>query len=173
MRYDGEQTLLMLIQLAEQFSSQLDALYILHEDPEDLFRIFHSYYKMQQAAGGRVHNAEGKLLMIYRRKRWDLPKGKIDRGETAEQAAVREVEEECGVNQLRIIRPLPSTWHTFIHHTERILKHTHWFEMSCADTRPLVPQTEEDIEQAVWANAAEQKMHRGLLYPSLVDVLDA
>jgi len=173
MRYDGESTMLQLIGLAEKCAENLNAVYLIHHDIEELFKAFSALYRVQEAAGGRVHHhANRSVLMIFRRGRWDLPKGKIDKGESPEEAALREVEEECGVRLLTIIRPLPKTWHTFFQKQQRILKCTHWFEMRCEEEQ-LTPQREEDIEQALWADAAQQRALRADTYPSLLEVLDA
>jgi 8-oxo-dGTP pyrophosphatase MutT (NUDIX family) len=111
---------------------------------------FHSLFKQIPAAGGLVLNDKKEILAIYRRKSWDLPKGKIDAGETIEEAAIREVQEETGLHRLRIIRALPASFHTYRLPTgKRILKKTSWYLMETSDEK-LTPQTEEDIEKAVW-----------------------
>lgn len=171
--YSDVHTLRTAIALLEENSGKISGLCITGKFPKKMFAEFSSLFKIQEAAGGRVHNGRSQILLIFRRNRWDLPKGKIDKGETPRKAAVREVEEECGVSQLRIIRTLPVTYHVFTQKNQRILKITHWFEMQCADTRKLVPQTEEDIEEAVWASPRKQKEILPLFYRSLLPVLYA
>lgn len=173
--YTNVDTFRFAIALLEENSGKLSGICITGKSPKQLFAAFSSLFKIQEAAGGRVHNARGQVLLIYRRERWDLPKGKIDKGETPRKAALREVQEECGVTQLRITRVLPVTYHVFtqVKNNQRILKITHWFEMQCADTRKLVPQTEEDIEIAVWASPRKQKEILPLFYRSLLPVLYA
>lgn len=171
--YSGPDTFRFALQLLEENSEIITGICILHRSLQKMYSEFSSLFKIQEAAGGRVHNARNEILFIFRRKRWDLPKGKIDPGETPRQAAVREVEEECGISQLKITRKLPVTYHVFRQKNQQILKITHWFEMQCADTRKLIPQTEEDIEAAVWAGPRKQKELRPLFYPSLVPVLEA
>lgn len=105
-----------------------------------------------EAAGGAVFNNLGELLLIKRLGKWDLPKGKIDAGETIEMAAIREVEEECGITHLQILKPLTTTYHTYKMHNHRFLKITYWFFMSTQFTGKLVPQTEEQITDVVWMN---------------------
>lgn len=103
-----------------------------------------------KAAGGYVLNENGQLLMIFRRGFWDLPKGKMDDGETPEQTAIREVAEECGISGLEITSSSFSTYHIYDDRGEAIIKESIWYRMQCNDSRPLIPQIEEDIEQAVW-----------------------
>ena len=106
----------------------------------------HQYVR---AAGGFVHNAEGQILMIFRRDVWDFPKGKAEDGETIEETAVREVLEETGI-EATIVRKQPiSVFHTYDTYGPKMLKETVWFEMK-AVSGSVTPQTEEQIEQAVW-----------------------
>lgn len=96
----------------------------LSDSPAQCWLRFVSLYTLIEAAGGLVKNEEDKYLVIFRRGKWDLPKGKLDYDETPEQAAVREVEEECGIGQLRILKALPATFHTYPEGGKRILKNT-------------------------------------------------
>lgn len=105
-----------------------------------------------EAAGGLVFNPKGELLVIFRRGFWDLPKGKIDKRETPSIAALREVEEETGVHGLMLQKQLSDTYHTYFMHNKYILKKTYWYRMVLESSLPLIPQIEEDIEQAVWMN---------------------
>jgi 8-oxo-dGTP pyrophosphatase MutT (NUDIX family) len=173
--YTDVHTFRTAIALLEENSGKISGICITGKFPKKMFAEFSSLFKIQEAAGGRVHNARNQVLLIFRRNRWDLPKGKIDKGETPRKAAIREVEEECGISQLRITRALPLTYHVFtqMKQNQRILKITHWFEMQCADTRKLVPQTEEDIEIAEWASPRRQKEILPLFYRSLLPVLYA
>ena len=126
---------------------------------------------MVQAAGGLVKNDSGEYLFIFRRGRWDLPKGKKEGDETPEQTALREVQEECGLNGLKIIRGLPSTYHSFPEKGKNILKHTHWFLMETNQTKVTL-QTEEDIEDYRWLK--KEKIFpfvEGIMYTSLIDML--
>ncbi len=99
--------------------------------------------------------------------------GKLDYDETPEQAAVREVEEECGIGQLRILKALPATFHTYPEGGKRILKKTHWYLMDSEDKRELVPQAEEDIQEAVWMSEEEiKKTVYPKTYISIRDLLE-
>lgn len=136
-----------------------------------VFEEFLQRCKIIEAAGGRVKNAKGELLMIFRNDKWDLPKGKLEKGEAPEVAAVREVEEECGIGKLKIIKPLPVTLHTYKHNEKFILKKTYWYEMSCADEKKLTPQKEEGITEVKWMNEKEVERALENTFHSIVDVV--
>lgn len=152
--YDSAETLLVMMELAHSEPKFFDHTIVLHNDPSRVLHKIEQLCKVIEAAGGAVKNSEGRLLMIYRRDKWDLPKGKIDKGETPGQAAVREVEEECGISGLKILRPLSPTYHTYKEGEQIVLKKTWWYEMSTTDTKPLVPQTEEGISKVEWKDEA-------------------
>lgn len=128
---------------------------LLHSSPEYFWKnMFLPLFKEVPAAGGVVIR-ENMLLFIYRNEKWDLPKGKIDSGETAEEAATREVAEECGINGHCIIGKLPSTFHIYQSpwretYEEWILKETHWFEMNYKGTENGRPETGENITEIRW-----------------------
>lgn len=106
-----------------------------------------------KAGGGLVVNSAGEILMIFRRSRWDLPKGKLEAGETIEECALREVAEECGIDDLVLVEFLCTTHHEYIENGRPIDKESHWFLMSGSGTPK--PQIEEDIEQARWVSRNE------------------
>lgn len=116
--------------------------------------LFLPVFKLIPAAGGIVFR-NNKLLFIYRNGKWDLPKGKIDKGETTREAAIREVAEECGIEGHRITKVLPSTFHAYQlpyakSHVQWILKETHWFEMIYANSFNGTPQIKENITEIRW-----------------------
>ena len=137
---------------------------------ELIWNVFCSLFSYIEAAGGIVRNEKGNVLMIYRNDHWDLPKGKMEKGETAGQAALREVEEECGVKQLNIVKQLPSTYHIFFQKNES-MKCTYWFEMTSKDPSKPVPQAEEGIKEAKWMSREEVQKVMKKIYPSLHEVL--
>ncbi len=134
-----------------------DVVVISVEDEKEAFMQFKSQFKTIEAAGGLVQNNKSEKLFIYRLDKWDLPKGKIEEGENREEGALREVEEECGINDLTIIKELTPTYHIYLLKNEVILKKTHWFEMESNFTEKLAPQTIENITKAEWLNDYEIK----------------
>jgi ADP-ribose pyrophosphatase YjhB (NUDIX family) len=117
---------------------------------QDFLLTFHTV----SAAGGLVLNAKKEILFIYKANKWDLPKGRIEKGETIEETAIREVEEECGISNLKLIKPLLTTYHVYFQNGMK-LKETFWFVMTSNDTKALVPQLEEGITKVVFKKEAE------------------
>lgn len=140
---------------------------------DKLYSDFSTHFDLLEAAGGLVFNPQNELLVIYRRGSWDLPKGKIDPGESKEEAAVREVQEETGLQQVELGNYWCLTRHTYKDKKgRRVLKLTHWFEMSTPEQQ-LTPQTEEDIEVAEW-QAPEVFLGDGRhMYNSIREVVSA
>jgi 8-oxo-dGTP pyrophosphatase MutT (NUDIX family) len=134
---------------------------------EEVFSGFFVNYNNIAAAGGIVFNSERKVLMIFRRNRWDFPKGKIEQGESPKLAALREISEETGIRCPGIIRQLPSTFHTYQLNGTPILKRTFWFEMLCTDKEKPMPQTEEEITLTEWIPKNQVKNNLKNSYPSL------
>ncbi|MEM6726644.1 MAG: NUDIX hydrolase [Bacteroidota bacterium] len=149
-RYQGKSKhLLQYIDTAEK-SAQWKQIVILSKDLDGLKTDFWDLYKLVPAAGGLVFNQNKEALFILRRGYWDLPKGKLDPGETIEEAAVREVSEETGIQQIERGDLLLITHHTYKNRKDRrCLKPTYWYLMHTTDSQ-LIPQTEEDIERAEW-----------------------
>jgi len=116
---------------------------------------FTSNYKLVEAAGGLVKNQNGDWLFIYRNGMWDLPKGKLEKDESIEECAVREVAEECGIDEPTIIKPLSTTYHTYTLKGKRILKPTYWYLMKSSDNSDLIPQTEEGITDVKWLSVKD------------------
>ena len=129
---------------------KLPEAYIYHPNHEEILRKFTKKIKLEVAAGGVVANKEGKVLFIYRNDKWDLPKGKLDKGETIEECALREVEEETGVKGLKIENFLKTTYHVFKRNGKYRLKEVHWFAMKTSYEGKLVPEQSEGIERVKW-----------------------
>jgi 8-oxo-dGTP pyrophosphatase MutT (NUDIX family) len=126
-----------------------------------------------KAGGGLVINEKCEVLFIFRRGKWDLPKGKLDPGESLESCALREVIEETGVGQLEIIRFLLVTEHEFVESGQVILKETHWWLMKTNGSQPLIPQTEEDITELKWIGPSDFKIVQQNTYTGILEVLRA
>lgn len=126
-----------------------------------------------KAGGGLVKNQSDEVLFIFRRGKWDLPKGKLDEGETLEQCAIREVEEETGVTQLTLMDFLLITEHQYEERGIMILKETHWWLMEAKGNQLLIPQKEEDITEIKWIGQADFQIVFQNTYPVILDVLKA
>ncbi len=139
----------------------------------DAWQAFRADHEFVAAAGGVVVDELGRLLAIRRLGKWDLPKGKVEKKEEMEDAAVREVEEECGLEQVVLIKPVTSTWHTYERKKKHYLKRTDWFLMRASSKEKLTPQSEEDIEEVQWLDEDGIHMMEGDTYPSLLPVITA
>jgi 8-oxo-dGTP pyrophosphatase MutT (NUDIX family) len=173
--YSGKpRTLLHYADMLEKGSPKVLSVAIVFEDLDRLWEDFRSKYKWVPAAGGVVRNVKlDKTLFIFRRGSWDLPKGKIDDGENSPSAALREVEEETGVENLSLGEELPTTYHTYRNRKgKRVLKPTYWFRM-ITDQEALVPETEEDIERAEWRVVKDILNGTEPLYQSLRKLLES
>jgi 8-oxo-dGTP pyrophosphatase MutT (NUDIX family) len=120
------------------------------KDTEKAFKEFAIYFKTMQAAGGLVINDKDQLLMIHRFEHWDFPKGKVEKDEEVEQAAIREVMEETGIENVSITKSIPTTYHIYNYYDKWILKETFWYLMFSDFRGELIPQLEEDIVAAKW-----------------------
>jgi len=140
-------------------------------DAKGIWNKFKSMFVRVKAAGGLVQNQAGDYLLIYRKGKWDLPKGKLEKKETNEIAAMREVEEECGIGELTITNPLTISYHIYQDEYWCYIKYSHWFAMTTTSTAIPKPQDEEGIEKAVWAKPSQLKNYMEDMYPSIKDVL--
>ena len=159
-------------EMISQFeSSGIHSYCVCHAEPDAFFRLFSSFYQIIEAAGGIVRHPSGKFLFIKRFGKWDLPKGKIEKGETPDMAALREVREECGIGGLQIISSLPATYHTYKLEGNRIMKKTWWFAMSTTDELITRPQTEEGITEATWLVPSRFDMVLENTYRSIAELI--
>jgi 8-oxo-dGTP pyrophosphatase MutT (NUDIX family) len=143
-----------------------------HADLEALRKQFWKLFTIIQAGGGLVENEKGEYLMIFRKGSWDLPKGKLDKGETLEHCAVREVQEETGLKQVELGKGLATTFHTYPEYGKFILKESHWYRMRASGKQQLIPQLEEGISEIVWADAGRVQELAPLFYPSIRELLE-
>ncbi len=146
-------------------------LFVQTKKPKKVLKQIRKMYKKIDAAGGLVLNNQGHILMIKRMGVWDLPKGKIEKGENRKEAAVREVEEECGITNLFVEKKIGRIHHTYTYQEKNMFKTTHWFLMRYEGDEAVTPQTEEDITEVNWKNPEEIKNIITNTYKSLVDIL--
>ena len=136
----------------------------------DSWQEFCDEHTIIYASGGVVYN-NNKLLMIYRNGKCDLPKGKKENNETDEQCALREVKEECGVNDLVLKKFLKKTYHTYLLEDQKTLKVTSWFLMQSSYDGNLVPQKSEGITDVCWIKKSEIKKSLQNSYNNIIDLL--
>ena len=141
------------------------------EDYEASKNYIKSQFRIIKAAGGLVKKGD-KFLMIHRLGKWDLPKGKLERGEKTKIAAIREVKEECGVDA-GLVDKLCTTWHTYIQEGKRIMKKTTWYNMKCLDDSQMEPQYVENIDDLQWMTLQECQAALSNSYRSIHGVFEA
>jgi ADP-ribose pyrophosphatase YjhB (NUDIX family) len=157
----------------EMQQPQVHAGVFYHPDLAELKKAFLKKFTLIQAAGGLVKNEKKEILMIFRRGRWDLPKGKLDQGESLEDCAVREVEEETGLKNAELKSPLLTTHHVYHEGTKHILKESHWFTMTVSGEQQLTPQTDEDISEIRWIDQASLDSYLKKTFPLINDIIEA
>lgn len=139
-------------------NTDLKAVHLIHSDANKLLKHFLKLLPNVLAGGGKVYNKREEILFIYRNNKWDLPKGKAERKESIEETAIREVEEETGVEGLKITKPLDTTYHIFKRNGRHKIKVTYWFEMKTEFDGKLYPQENEGITKVKWLDhKASQK----------------
>ncbi len=140
-------------------------------DKERMLDFLKEFYIYMEAAGGLVKNSKKEYLFIKRFGLWDLPKGKIESGESADDAAIREVKEETGIENPEIIKPISDSWHIYPWKEQTVLKKTYWYLMQSNYNGQLIPQTKEDITEAVWLKADKALAALNSSYRSLKENL--
>jgi ADP-ribose pyrophosphatase YjhB (NUDIX family) len=144
---------LLLDLINTRVPTNLLSLYISVNEYEAIKAFLKKKYKIVKAAGGLIKKKD-KFLMIYRMKKWDLPKGKKENGESYKQTAVREVEEECNI-RVKLGTKICTTWHTYTMNRNSMLKKTRWYDMELLDDSRIKPSAEEDIEELRWMTQKE------------------
>ena len=145
---------------------------ILHKDFAKLKKNFFKHFKFLQTGGGLVKNMLEEILLILRRGKWDLPKGKIDDGESLEECAIREVREETGIQKVEIVSKINITYHTYVEFGKNILKESHWYLMNVANDENLAPQVEEDITEIRWVERQDLKNYLSNTFPTIRSVFE-
>jgi 8-oxo-dGTP pyrophosphatase MutT (NUDIX family) len=142
-----------------------------HTDLAKLKETFFKNFKVIEAAGGIVQNEQKEILFINRLAKWDLPKGKIEKGEKEEACAVREVTEETGVKNLHLKKKIGETYHVYDEFGKHFLKISHWYHITCSSKQELLPQAEEHITEIKWVKTLDIKEPIKNTYPSIKDIL--
>lgn len=158
-----------MLQAAEQ--KDFYAGIFVSKDLSILKNTYWQFFKVILAGGGLVYNEHDEILLIFRKGFWDLPKGKLDDGETLSACALREVREETGIANILLHEKIITTYHTYQEKGKYILKESHWFKMSVQGKPTLTPQTEEEIEIAKWVSKDNIKNYMHPMYPAIRDVL--
>ncbi|NIF04564.1 NUDIX domain-containing protein [Chryseobacterium sp. Tr-659] len=152
--YENYTTLEIALDLLENTS--LQELNVYGENIDEIWQQFQNLFRIIEAAGGLVNNPEGDVLFIKRLGKWDLPKGKMEKGESREESAVREIEEETGLRDVELVKFINTTYHIYVERNgEKILKCTHWFEMNFNGEDTSTPQIEEGITEVAWKNISQ------------------
>ncbi|MGZ3863884.1 MAG: NUDIX hydrolase [Bacteroidia bacterium] len=164
-----------VIELARQmkgtFTNQKHELTVECRNLTDDFKKFCNEFIVIEAAGGLIKNKKGQYLFIFRHGKWDLPKGKIDKGEKTDAAAIRECQEECGITQIELKEFLTHSYHIYLYKNNWAIKKTHWYLME-SDEKNLTPQLEESITEVAWKNVSEIPEMLTNTYQNIMDVLE-
>ena len=141
----------------KMFNNKIKKCYLYYPDEKVILKKLKEKIPVQRAGGGFVYNKKGEVLFIFRNGKWDLPKGGKEKGEKMSHTALREVEEETGVNALKVTKKLQKTYHIFKRNGRYKLKITRWFEMTTDFEGIPLGQAEEGIEKVAWLNPEQVK----------------
>lgn len=171
MKFYSKESIVFAIKLLMS-NKNMKQLVIYHDDLEKLWGNFKSLYSYMITGGGVVRNEKGEYLFIFKRGKWDLPKGKVNDGEAPKEAAIREVGEEAGVNNLEVLRDLGVTHHIFEEGNDTVLKRTHWYEMKTDFKGDFKVDKKEGIEKAAWLDKAGRAEAFRNTYPSIIEICE-
>ena len=146
--------------------------FVICTDAKAFYKRITKTVQVIRAAGGLVRNERKEYLFIYRSDKWDLPKGKIEKGEKIKECAVREVEEECGIIVKKLGKKIGKTFHAYIYKGEVVLKKSYWFKMKCEGQDKLKPQKEEGITDARWFTPEKMGIITKNTFPSITEVME-
>ena len=144
---------------------------IMNKDLKKLKKAFFKHFILIEAAGGIVQNEKKEILFIFRRGKWDLPKGKMEDTEIPEECAEREIKEETGLKRLVLKKKVGETYHTYDEYGKHMLKTSHWFYFTCNSKQELEPQLAEDITKAEWIKTKDIKMPVSNTFENIKDIL--
>jgi 8-oxo-dGTP pyrophosphatase MutT (NUDIX family) len=150
---------------------KISSLYLFHNDLNVLMNEFSAFFRPIKAAGGLVRNTNGEFLVILRNGIWDMPKGKVETGESSSDAAIREVCEECGINPPQLNGFLLKTFHAYKENGKTILKETDWFNMMVNGNVKTTPQEKESITEIRWLKPDQLFLIKTNTYPLILEVL--
>jgi 8-oxo-dGTP pyrophosphatase MutT (NUDIX family) len=153
-------------------TGKLPAAIFINPDTEVMLETVKSYFTILVAAGGLITNQEEEILLMFRRGKWDLPKGKQDDGENLEACAIREVEEETGLHSITLENKITETLHFYTYKEKKILKHTYWYKMKFTGTELTIPQIEEDIVDIQWIKPENLSKYLKFSYQNITDVFE-
>ncbi|RBL89219.1 NUDIX hydrolase [Chitinophaga flava] len=159
--------------LEKMESGKTEAAVFITEDVKQLFKRVSLHFTVLVAAGGLITNPSGEVLMMFRRGKWDLPKGKQDPGEDLETCAIREVAEETGLHTISLEHKITETFHYYPMKAKKVLKHTYWYRMQFTGTELTVPQIEEDIQDIEWVKPQNLEKFLKYSYENIREVFKA
>ena len=143
---------------------------IIDRNLDNLKTDFFKAFKIIEAGGGIVQNEQNEILFIHRLGKWDLPKGKLEKGETIELCAQREVEEETGVTNLSLKTKIGESYHIYQIKEENVLKISHWYHFTCPTLQKTTPQIEEDITEIKWIAPADFDIPLANTYNNIIEI---
>lgn len=154
LKYESFTTLEIALDLLQNTS--LKELNVYGEEIGEIWEEFKKLFRIIEAAGGIVNRPNGDILFIKRLGKWDLPKGKMEKGESREESAIREIEEETNLQNVELLDFINTTYHIYIERNgDKVLKFTHWFEMNFEGEDTSKPQIEEGITAVAWKNTEQ------------------
>jgi len=151
---------------------EIPAAVFVQADTNRLLTAIKGHFEEFVAAGGLVTNPAGEILLIFRKGKWDLPKGKLDDGESLEECALREVQEETGLRNIALGEKITETYHYYPLKEQKVLKHTYWYAMRFHGTELTVPQIEEDIMDIQWIRPEHLGKYLKFSYKNIVNVFE-
>ncbi len=162
---------LIVSNILEKLKKNIKEVIILSDKINETFAAFGNAFTNIEASGGIVQNEKKELLFIFRRGKWDLPKGKLEKKESPENCAAREIEEETGVKNLLLKHKIGETYHVYQERNVEILKTSHWYYFTCSGKQTTTPQTEEDISEVKWIHTRNIKQPVANTYQTIKDIL--